>query len=66
MIQLDNLLDMVCNEAICAGLPEYPYCEIPEGEIPESYAGRDRDDLPPIRFNLELIENPDGSLVWLE
>lgn len=53
MISLNSLLNMVATEAVEA-----------TEQSGESYSGKT--ETPCIRYNLELIEQSDGSLEWME
>jgi len=79
MISIDELVDMVCTEAILyGGLQEVP--DRADGTVEhyhdpkrnarahhnEDGAQNTRGDLPPIRYELELIESEDGTLHWEE
>lgn len=55
MISLKKLLDIVCTEAVES---------IAEGE--RQNPNNTRQTLPPIRYNLELIQDKDGNLYWAE
>lgn len=62
------LLDMVYAEAI-EGLRDHYFDEARNRSYihlePEIYA-KPQSNLSPIKFDLELIQNPDGSLEWVE
>jgi hypothetical protein len=78
MISLDNLLDIICTEAIeHGGLQEVPdrvdgtieYYHSPKRNARGGYENgelRGAGTLPPIRYDLELIELTDGKLRWVE
>ncbi len=78
MISLDNLLDIVCTEAIeHGGLQEVPdradgtieYYHSAKREARGEYKNGEQIDiisLPPMRYDLELIELEDGKLQWVE
>jgi hypothetical protein len=71
MISLDVLLDMVATEAIEGGSRDHYFDEFRNREYippePERYVQpKTESKLPPIKFNLELIKNPDGSYEWVE
>ncbi len=60
---------MVCTEASTGGdtssCKDYGHSPIPEPELPE----RDKSlgkGLPSIKYDLELVRKPDGSLEWQE
>ena len=55
MISMDSLLNMVCTEAI------EKYTSIEEQERLAKEA-----NLLPIKYSLELVENKDGRLYWVE
>ena len=60
---MDTLLDMAYTEGIGGeGITDR------EGKpvIPETLGGGKYSHLPSIQFDLELIEKPDGSYVWVE
>ena len=60
MNSMKSLLGMVLTEAI-EGKEE------PECLLTDSGQGCKRKyDLPPIKYDLELIKKPDGSLEWVE
>jgi hypothetical protein len=59
MIAFKDLLDIVATEALegpkdVERKPDVLRCEYR------------RTDVPPIRYNLELIRKPDGTLYWVE
>lgn len=54
MISIKNLLNMVTTEAFERG-PEDSHFDV-----------RPKTNLPPIRYDLELIEQQDGSYKWME
>lgn len=78
MISLENLLNIICTEAFeYDGIPEVPdhkhgalqnysapkrdaRAAVHEGARP--YAG----ERPVLRYDLELIEEPDGTIHWVE
>ena len=68
MISLDVLIGMVLSEAIEG--PEMPE-DHPDPETwlynnkPEQY-NQPETNLPPIQFNLELLEDDKGNLYWEE
>jgi hypothetical protein len=78
MIALENLLNIICTEAFeYDGIPEVPdhkhgappsYYSAkrdargPVHEGTRSYAGEQRT----MRYDLELLEEPDGTLRWVE
>ena len=78
MLSLRQLMDVVCTEAIVyGGLQEVP--DRVDGAVEHyhsakrnargQYGGREHDlsgELPPIHFDLELIEGDDGTLRWEE
>jgi hypothetical protein len=78
MISLDNLVDIVCTEAIeYGGLQEVPdradgtteYYHSPKRNARGEYENgeqRDIGDLEPIRYDLELIKLKGGNLQWVE
>jgi hypothetical protein len=51
VIAIDDILNIIATEAT--------EDVDPPANAPES-------DLPPLRFDLELVRNPDGSLEWAE
>ncbi len=51
MLSVESLLGIIATEVL-------------EGDINENPSTAY--DLPPIKFNLELIENPDGTYTWVE
>ncbi len=55
MISLKVLLDIVSTESLEQNRPYL-----------EDNRGKRNTDLPPIRYDLELIESEDGSLYWVE
>lgn len=78
MIEEKNLLGIICTEAFeFAGIPEVP--DHKHGTAP-NYSAPKRDargaaeenvrsylgEAEPIRYDLELIERPDGTLCWVE
>jgi hypothetical protein len=78
MISLKNLLNMVCTEAFeYGGIPEVP--DHKHG-APQNYSALKRDareivheqtrvnstEQPVLRYDLELIEEEDGTLRWVE
>ncbi len=78
MLSIETLINIICTEAIeYGGLQEVP--DRTDGTT-ENYHARKRNarekyhgnekrlegDLPPIRFDLELIEDAEGRLRWLE
>lgn len=78
MVDLKNILGMVCTEAFeHAGIPEVP--DHKHG-APQNYSALKRearevlhpvvrpDSLQPtiLRFDLELVQEPDGTLNWVE
>ena len=78
MIALENLLNLICTEAFeHGGIPEVP--DNKHG-APQNYASEKRDarglarhdppsqpkETPILRFDLELIEEKDGTLRWIE
>ena len=78
MISLQKLLDIVCTEAIeYGGLPEVPdrvdgamenyhaAKRTARGEPDEHEAGAVQPALPPIQYDLELIEDERGKLHWV-
>jgi len=74
MISVESILGMICTEAIentCFPSdhyydetrdPHYAEKRTPPIELKKTDSG----DLPLFRYDLELIEMPDGSLAWLE
>ena len=78
MISLEKLLDIVCTEAIeYGGLQEVPdradgtveYYHSAKRNARGEYENGEqglREVLPPIRYDLELIEAQDGTLQWEE
>ena len=78
MISLKKLLDIVCTEAIeYGGLQEVPdrvdgamdhYHSLKRNARGESDYSESitNENLPPMRFDLELIEKEDGTLQWEE
>lgn len=52
MNSLNGILGMICTDSTVI-TDEKMVCD-------------DIDDLPPICYNLELIENEDGTLKWVE
>jgi hypothetical protein len=62
MISMDNLLNMVATEAIEGWVDEHGRAIIPERREPTPEEKR----LKPIRYDLELIEQPNGSYKWIE
>jgi hypothetical protein len=63
MHSVETLLRMVCTEA--AEGPEYHLCD--RNYRPPHYRSDEvNDHLPPIRFDLELVRNPAGSVDWVE
>jgi len=78
MIGLDNLLNMICTEAFeHSGIPEVPdhkhgapqnYSAL-KREAREVFRGEQRfnaTNLPALRYDLELVEEADGTLHWIE
>jgi hypothetical protein len=78
MIPLDDLLNIICTEALeHSGAPEVP--DHKHGAT-QNYSTEKRDargslsmdrtayssDLPPLRYDLELVRRPDGTLNWEE
>jgi hypothetical protein len=59
MISIDSLMGIIATEAIEGEPIDNPFPE-PRKEVKYD------DGLPPIRYDLQLIEQPDGSLVWVE
>ncbi len=58
MISAKVLLDIVATEALeikPSSFHEYRHMQ-----------SESKTNLPPIRYNLELIRQPDGSLKWVE
>lgn len=56
MIALKNLLNIICTEAF-----EYDGIH----EVPDHKYGAPREP-PALRYDLELVEEPDGGLHWVE
>ena len=69
MLSLKTLLNMVATEGIEGGPTDHYFDEWRNREFiplePERGA-YPRRDLPTIRFGLELIQMPDGSLDWVD
>lgn len=78
VITLEDILNIICTEAFeHSGIPEVP--DHKHG-APQSYAAAKRDargdvhesrrsnsqQLPALQFDLELIEDEDGKLHWVE
>jgi len=78
MISLENLLNMVCTEAFeYGGIPEVP--DQKHG-APQNYSAMKREareivqdqtrsssgSQPVLRYDLELLQEPDGTLHWVE
>lgn len=78
MIALENLLNIICTEAFeYDGIPEVP--DHKHG-APQNYSVPKRDarglvhegarsystEPPALRYDLELVEEPDGTLHWVE
>ena len=70
MAGIGVLMGMVATEAVEANWGQTDHCfderndeYVPPYTSSQESSGR---DLPPIPFALELIENPDGSLEWIE
>jgi len=57
MNSIQEILDMIVTEAILEGGVECCSC-------PKKSA--DASNLPPIHYELELLERPDGTLYWVE
>ena len=69
MNNLKSIVDMVLQDAIESGEES----EMPQGDTynhghnPNTRVGsKTSRNLPPIKFDLELLERPDGSLYWVE
>ena len=60
MISVDQLLNIICTEAL-----ERDYVESVGQGLPLA-SDSIRTQLPPIRYDLQLIRNADGTLVWVE
>jgi len=80
MISLDMLMDIICTEAIeHGGLQEVPdradgtvehYHSLKrnaraDGEL-DNGEQRTTASMPPIQYDLELIESDDGTIKWVE
>lgn len=61
MISMDSLLGMIWTEGVIGEVEDS--CGVPLGPAEHS---RKIPKLPPIRYDLELIELPDGSYEWVE
>jgi len=71
MHSIETLMNMIFTDAIeNNGKPTNHYFDEtrnPDYNSPETYEPKkEKSDLPPIQYNLELIQNPDGSLEWVD
>ena len=70
MISMNSLLDMVATEAVEGVSRDHYFDEFRNREFipsePPSRRKETKTNLPPIRFGLKLIEQPDGSYDWVE
>jgi len=69
MISLDVLLDMIATEAIGGESRDHYFDEFRNREYvpePRYMQPETKTKLPPIKFDLELIRELDGSLYWVE
>ena len=70
MIGLKALVDMVLTESIEGCSRDYFFDEAINREYISPYKPSEqytpKTKLPPIKYRLELIENPDGTLEWVE
>ncbi len=70
MISFNNLIGMIYSEACGGGFPDHYFDETknPNKEYPiikEKY-NKPKQDIPPIKYTLELIRKEDDSLEWVE
>jgi hypothetical protein len=71
MNSIENLISMIFTDAIeNNGKPTTHYFDEtrnPNYNPLETYEPKKEDStLPPLQYNLDLIENPDGSLEWVD
>ena len=64
MISMEKLLDMIATEAIEHGGMSEEHLQ-QEG-YPITKHTSNKEHLPPIRYDLELIKAPDGHIYWVE
>lgn len=73
MHNLESLMGMILGDALeRGGKPEVHHADesknTSQGSCPEQrpYPGEHRENLPTIRYKLELIKRPNGTLYWAE
>lgn len=69
MLSIDSLLGIIATEAVGGGIPDHHFDEFRNKDyVPKKPEPPKVQELPfqPIKYTLELIKRPDGSLYWIE